>query len=146
MKRILDIGLLCIILVSQCFHKVLNVKHVKISHLIKCPDRDTLLETLPSSFRSFLKSCSVIIDCTEIFTEQPFDLRARAQVWSSYKHHSTILFLIGITPQGTISFLSRAAGGRISDKLIVEQSNLSNYLLPGDVIIADRGFTSFAKV
>ena len=29
----------------------------------------------------------------------------------------------------------------MSDKKIVEQSNLINYLLPGDVIIADRGFT-----
>ena len=29
----------------------------------------------------------------------------------------------------------------MSDKLIVEQSNLLDYLLPGDVIVADRGFT-----
>ena len=47
----------------------------------------------------------VIIDCTEIFIERPTDLLARAQVWSNYKHHSTVKFLIGITPQGTISFL-----------------------------------------
>ena len=62
-------------------------------------------------------------------------------MWSNYKHHSTIKFLIGITPQGTISYLSRCAGGRISDKQIVEQSGLLQHLLPGDVIIADRGFT-----
>ena len=76
-----------------------------------------------------------------MFIEQPSDLKACAQVWSNYKHHSTMKFLIGITPQGTISYLSRCAGGRISDKMIVEQSNLINYLLPGDVVIADRGFT-----
>ena len=82
--------------VSQCFHKVLNVMHVKLSHLIKWPDRDTLRETLPFTFRWFFKSCCVIIDCTEIFIEQPSDLRAHAQVWSSYKYHSTIKFLIGM--------------------------------------------------
>lgn len=82
----------------------------------------------------------MIIDCTEVFIEQPSDLLARAQVWSNYKHHSTLKFLIGITPQGTIAYVSRCAGGRISDKEIVEQSNLIDYLLPGDVIIADRGF------
>ena len=67
-----------------------------------------------------------------------FDL-ARAQVWSNFKHHSTIKFLI-ITPQGTISYISHCAVGRISDKEIVEQSDLINYLLPGEIIIADRGF------
>ena len=68
-----------------------------------------------------------------------FDL-ARAQLWSNFRHHSTIKFLI-ITPQGTISYVSHCAVGRISDKEIVEQSDHINYLLPGDeMIIADRGF------
>ena len=58
-----------------------------------------------------------------------------------YKHHATTKFLIGITPQGTISCFSHCAGGRISDKLVVENSNLLDHLLPGDVIVADRGFT-----
>ena len=41
-----------------------------------------------------------------------------------------------------MSYISRCAGGRISDKMIVEQSNLiRRFLLPGDVVIADRGFT-----
>ena len=92
----------------------------------------------------------------EVFIERPSDLLARAQVWSNYKHHSTAKFLIGITPQGTISYVSNCYGGRISDKEIVEQSNLISFLLPGwplfsfkvfmyvhigDVILADRGFT-----
>ena len=64
--------------------------------------------------------------------EQPTDLLVRAQVWSNYKHHSTVTFLIGITPQGTISFLSRCVGGRMSDKEITEQSGLITHLLPGN--------------
>lgn len=126
--------------VSRNFHKLLDVMNARITHLIKWPDRETLRETLPTSFRKFFKKACVIIDCTEIFIEQPSDLLARAQVWSHYKHHSTIKFLIGITPQGTISYVSRCAGGRMSDKEIVERSHLIDYLLPGDTIIADRGF------
>ena len=57
-------------------------------------------------------------------------------MWSNYKHHSTIKFLIGISPQGTISYLSECAGGRMSDKEIVENSTLVNFLLPGKWIIA----------
>ena len=59
------------------------------------------------------------------------DLLARAQVWSNYKHHFTMKFLIGITLQDTVSFVSRCAGGHMSNKEITEQSGLMTYLLPG---------------
>ena len=66
--------------------------------------------------------------------ERPSDLLDCAQVWSNYKHHSTMKLLIGITPQGTVSFVSRCAGGRISDKEITEQSGIMDYLLPGKIL------------
>ena len=49
--------------------------------------------------------------------------------------------LIGITPQGTISFVSKAWGGRTSDKFLTENCGILKKLLPGDLILADRGFT-----
>jgi hypothetical protein len=38
-------------------------------------------------------------------------------------------------------FISKAFGGRASDKFIVEKSVSLDYLLPGDEVMADRGFT-----
>ena len=35
---------------------------------------------------------------------------ARAQTFSSYKNHNTINIVVGITPQGTISFVSETWG------------------------------------
>ena len=68
---------------------------------------------MPLSFRKFFKQCCVIVDCTKVFIERPHDLLGRAQIWSNYKHHFTVKFLIGITPQGTISYVSECVGGRI---------------------------------
>ena len=38
--------------------------------------------------------------------------------------------------------ISKAYGGRASDKFIVEKSGFLQYLLPGDEFMADRGFTT----
>ena len=121
--------------VSCIFHRILDILAIKTAPLIKWPDRETLRLTMPMSFRKFFLNCCVIIVCTEIFIERPSNLLAHAQVWSNYKHHSTVKFIIGIIPQGTISFLSECVGGRMSDKEIVEQSNLINNLLPGNTRI-----------
>ena len=52
-------------------------------------------------FRKHCPRCVVIIDCFEIFLDLPTSLLARAQTYSQYKHHNTVKYLIGVTPQGT---------------------------------------------
>ena len=66
-----------------------------------------------------------------------------AQVYSNNKRHSTVKFLIGCTPYGSISFISQAWGGRVSDADIVRQSGFINRNIHchGDQILADRGLT-----
>ena len=72
--------------------------------------------------------------------DRPTNLLARAQTYSSYKHHNTVKYLIGITPQGTVSYISDGWGGRTSDKYITEHCSLLHHLVPGDTVLADRGF------
>ena len=54
--------------------------------------------------------------------------------------------LIGITPQGSICFVSEAWGGRNSDKFLTENCCLLDNLIPGDLVLADRGFTVHESV
>ena len=64
---------------------------------------------MPTDFvQAYGHKVAVIIDCFEVFIERPGDLLACASTWNIYKHHNTIKFLIGICPQGTISFISKA--------------------------------------
>ena len=128
--------------VSRTFQAWMIVMDCRLHPFIKWPEREALWHTMPQCFQqSFGKKVTVIIDCFEIFIDRPSNLLARAQTFSSYKHHNTVKVLIGITPRGTISFVSKAWGGRTSDKCLTENCGIIDKLLPGDLVLADRGFT-----
>ena len=68
-------------------------------------------------------------------------LKARVQAFSNHKKHNTVKFLIDITPQGSVAFIPKGWGGRASDVYITENCRVLQKLLPGDIVLADHGFT-----
>ncbi|XP_002731860.1 uncharacterized protein LOC100372863, partial [Saccoglossus kowalevskii] len=127
--------------VSRIFKAIMDLLSMKLKFLVRRPSREELIKTMPMIFRvNFGKKVAVIIDCFEVFIDRPSNLMARAQTWSSYKHHNTVKFLIGISPQGVISYISKAWGGRVSDKHLTENCGFLDNILPGDLVLADRGF------
>lgn len=99
------------------------------------------MQNTPNYFRfTFKEQITIIVDCFEIFCESPSVLRALAQGYSTYKHHETLKFLIGISTTGVIIFISIAFGGRTSDNEIVLKSGFLNKLQEGDLVLADKGF------
>ena len=121
----------------------LDLLHAKISFLVHWPDRDIIHKTVPTFFKSRFPKITCIVDCFEIFIESPKRLLARAQVYSTYKKHTTVKYFVGCHPSGAITYLSTGWGGRGSDVDIVRHSDFLSYKYhqPGDLILADRGFT-----
>lgn len=105
--------------VSRTFSAWMVVLDVRLAPLIRWPEREDLWRTMPQCFQvAFGNKITVIIDCFKVFINRPSNLLTRAQTYSNYKNHNTAKILVGITPQGSISFASNAWGGRTSDKFL----------------------------
>ena len=73
---------------------------------IQWPSKDQIVHFMPSVFKTFYPYLVSIIDCTEIQMESPSSLDNRSLCYSSYKSRTTMKALIGITPNGVVSFCS----------------------------------------
>jgi hypothetical protein len=105
------------------------------------PAIDVIDRIMPSAFKMKYPSVRVIIDCTEVFIQRSTSLINQSLTFSNYKHHTTIKFLVGITPSGVISFVSEGWPGKTSDRQITIESGLIDLLDENDSVMADKGFT-----
>ncbi|KAK7482090.1 hypothetical protein BaRGS_00026674 [Batillaria attramentaria] len=113
----------------------------ELGKLIYWLPRETIRATMPECFKSKYPRTTCIIDCAETIMQKAQNLDSRGETYSQYKSHNTGKYLVGISPSGLIMFISSSYGGRASDKFIVQDSGFLNFILPGDEIMADRGFT-----
>ena len=92
--------------IQRCFHNVLNVLYLRLKILIKWPTRENLRKSMTVCFLEKFGQRVVVLDCFELFTKQPSGAINKVYTYSTYKHHQTVKYLIGIAPQGVVTFIS----------------------------------------
>lgn len=127
--------------VSSVVTSWVTLMYTELKMLCELPSRSVTSTNQSSAIGSF-RDVQVILDCTELFVQNPSKLDARKQFFSNYKHHITYKFLVGISPQMGITYVSRMYGGRASDKFITGDSKnlLKNLDDDKGAVMADRGF------
>lgn len=106
------------------------------------PTREAVDMSMPEAFKAKYKTTRVIIDCTEVKCQMPSSLHLNGELFSSYKHHTTLKGLVGISPGGAITFISQLYSGCISDREIVIRSGFLDLPFQDkDAVMADKGFT-----
>ncbi len=120
-------------------------------------------QNLPFEIKKNYPKVRVIVDCTEFEIEQSTNPQAQQDTWSTYKNTNTakgmkysclfnifvshlffFVALVGITPNGVVSYISPLYGGATSDKALLNMTgsgSLMELLEDGDVIMSDRGFS-----
>ncbi|XP_064462246.1 uncharacterized protein LOC135372681 [Ornithodoros turicata] len=98
------------------------------------PSRETVNDFMPEVFKESYPTTRIILDCTELFIETPSNLRVQSDTYSSYKSHNTAKGLIGIAPNGFVTFVSDLAPGRISVSLWLNRVDCINYLNQATVL------------
>lgn len=67
-------------------------------------------------------------------------MRTQRLTYSNYKHCNTFKGLLGVAPNGVVTYARDLYVGSTSDKKIVNDSGILQMLEAGDLILADKGF------
>ena len=114
--------------VSRILITWIDFLHTKLRGLPIWSSRESVNDGMPKTFKELYPTTRCIIDCTEIFTEMPTSYRSQSATFSNYKHHNTAKGLVGITPSGSVTFVSDLYAGRCSDQKITRHCGILDLL------------------
>ncbi|XP_068728147.1 uncharacterized protein [Montipora capricornis] len=116
-----------------------NFIHYERKDMFPFPSQELVRKNMPQEFEQF-PTTRIILDYTELFIQRPSAILAQSETWSDYKHHNTWKLLVGVTPNGQVTFLSELWGVRVSDKQITRESGVLHILEARDNVMVNRGF------
>ncbi len=130
--------------ISMLVSTWVNFLNIELKFLCEMMSDTENLDTMPNVFHNF-PGLEITIDCTELILQRSSNLQARKETFSNYKQRDTVKFLVGLSPNLTVNYISEAYGGRSSDNHITLESERMLSALqekPGKKrALADKGFT-----
>ena len=124
--------------VSRIITTWVNFMYLELKKIPMWPSKEVIQSNLPMTFKKQYPRTRVIIDATEVYIDQPRLPDIQQMTFSSYKNSNTFKALVGISPDGVITFVSSLYPGSISDKELI--SGILDLLDCGDSVMADKGF------
>ena len=102
----------------------INYMYLRSAVISIWPTRETVQKCRPDSMALKFPNVRAIIDCFEIFTEVPSSLQLHKAMFSTYKSHTTVKYLVAIAPGCGFSFVPSRYPGKTSDRKMVSKSGL----------------------
>ncbi|XP_067116010.1 uncharacterized protein [Osmerus mordax] len=129
--------------VTRTVHRMVNImSNTLVPTAVFWPSRAELRKNLPAALRTSYPDCAVIIDCFTVTFEKPASQTSQQEAAGTPSAQgagrNTLKYLIGVAPQGVVTFISRGSPGDVSDKSMAEGCGFLCKLLPGDVVLAER--------
>lgn len=127
--------------VSRIFTTWINLLYLELARLPLWLPRTVIDKAMPRAFKEKYPTTRVIIDATEVKCEVASSFVTQSGTYSTYKSANTFKGLVGIAPDGVLTFASELFMGSTSDRECVIKSGFLE--LPfdtGDSVMADKGF------
>jgi DDE superfamily endonuclease/THAP domain len=126
--------------VSRYFTSTLLSLSEVLNSMIYWPSEEQNIHSMPFCFQMYTDT-AIVLDCTECKCAKLSCVDCRISTYSHYKSGHTVKFLMGVTPAGTINYISRGYPGRASDKFIFNNENVIDLMDSKGAVMTDKGFS-----
>jgi hypothetical protein len=131
---------------SRLYSTFLPIISESMKDFVKLLPIESVKLHLPIAFWARFKKVYIIIDTFEIEINKPQNAYDQSETYSDYKNCNTVKYLIGISPDGTIMFISKGFVGRDSDQEITIISCFVESMPSGVEVMSDRGFKNIETI
>lgn len=77
---------------------------------------------------------------TDLEIATPKLMSEQSATYSTYRRMTFFKVIIGVALSAVITYISGLYPGSVPDKCIVEESGLLKHFVPGDLVLAEKGF------